>query len=106
VSGLRSAIDELAGEPLGTVDAADLVELHTQRQRLEAEWLRRLAAFDRQQGFADDDALTTAAWLRWKLRIAPGAARDQAAVARRLDSLPETAAALAEGEIGYAHAPG
>jgi hypothetical protein len=49
VSGLRSAIDELAGEPLGTVDAADLVELHTQRQRLEAEWLRRLAAFDRQQ---------------------------------------------------------
>ncbi len=103
VGGLRSAVDELASEQLGTVDAADLAELYELRQRLEAEWLRRVAAFDRQEGYAVEGAGSAQSWLRWKLRLTPGAAREQVKLAHRLEDLPVTQAALAGGEIGYAH---
>jgi hypothetical protein len=50
VSELGSAIDELAVEDLDATPPAvladDLVELRRAIDRLEAEWLRRLAVFD------------------------------------------------------------
>jgi len=50
VSELGSAIDELAVEDLDatppTALADDLVDLRRAIDRLEAEWLRRLAVFD------------------------------------------------------------
>ncbi len=50
---LRSALDELAGEQLDTLDdaalASGLVELRRAIDRLEADWLRRLAEFDRRE---------------------------------------------------------
>ncbi len=103
MEGLRSAVDELASEQLGTVDAADLAELYQLRQRLEAEWLQQLAAFDRQEGYTADGAGSAQSWLRWKLRLTPAAAREQVTLAHRLQDLPVTAQALADGEIGYAH---
>jgi len=68
LSGLASAVDELAVEELTAVDdavlAADLVELRRGIDRLEAEWTRRLAAFDRREGWRADGALSMQAWLR------------------------------------------
>ena len=108
MSGLGSAIDELASEDLtGVPDAvlsADLVEIERQQARLSAQWLRRLAAFHR-RGAAQSDGLSTASWLRTRCRLAPAAASERLRVSGRLtDDLPETAAALAAGDISYAHA--
>jgi len=109
VSELASAIDELAVENLDALDDAqlpdDLVELRRAIDRLEAEWLRRVAVFDRRGAWQKDGALSAPAWLRHRCRLSPGAAQERVTVARRLaDDLLETAAALATGEIGYAHA--
>ncbi|HEX6310789.1 MAG TPA: DUF222 domain-containing protein [Acidimicrobiia bacterium] len=106
MGNLASAIDELAGQDLDGVAVAqlgaDLVELARQRERLEAEWLRRLQRFDAAGGCAGDGGLSTAAWVRARCRLAPGEACERVRVARRLgDTLPGTRAAFAAGEIGY-----
>jgi Domain of unknown function (DUF222) len=107
VGNLASAIDELAGDDLdgmpATALSADIVELTRQRERLDAEVLRRLRRFDAVGGCEVDRALSTQAWLRHQCRVAPGAAAERVRVARRLESLPETRAAFAAGDIGYAH---
>ncbi len=108
MSGLASALDELAGEQLAQLSdatlGADVVELFRIAGRLDAEILRRLAVFDARGGAAADGALSTAAWLRSACRLAPGAATERVAVARALTELPVTAAELGAGEISYRHA--
>jgi len=109
MSGLASAIEELAVEDLDTTpDVAlsdDLVELRRYIDRLEAQWLRRLVVFDRRGGWQADGALSIQSWLRARCRLAPGAARERVTVARRLnDELPETSTAFEAGEVSYAHA--
>jgi Domain of unknown function (DUF222) len=107
VSELGSAIDELAAEDLDATPTAvladDLVELARARERLDAEWMRRLAVFDARRGADDDDVLSTECWVRRHCGLTPGAARERVSLARRLGELPETAAAFAAGEIGYGH---
>jgi Domain of unknown function (DUF222) len=107
MSGLGSAIDELAAEDLDctptTALADDLVELARLEERLHAEWMRRLAVFDARRGSDDDDVLSTQCWVRRQCRLTPGAARERVSVARRLGELPATAAAFGAGEIGYGH---
>jgi len=105
VSELGSAIDELAVEDLDatppTALADDLVDLRRAIDRLEAEWLRRLAVFDgRGRG---DDVLSTQCWVREHCGLTPGAARERVSMARRLRDLPETSAAFRAGEISYGH---
>jgi hypothetical protein len=108
MGNLASAIDELAAEDLDHVgDAAlgaDLVELRRAIDRLEAQWLRRLRRFDRSGGWHADHAFSTQAWVRHHCQLAPGAAKERVTLARRLEELPGTDAALAAGEIGYPHA--
>src|SRR5467141_1537375 len=43
-----------------------------------------------------------AAWLSWRVGLAPGAAREHVRVARALGTLPLLAQALARGELSYA----
>ncbi len=108
MSTLMSAIDEYAGADLGAFPdaalAADLADLRVAVDRLEAQWLRRLAVFDARGAAAADGAVCTAAWLRRACRLAPGAARERVVVARQLTDLPTTAAELAAGDISYRHA--
>ena len=105
MSELGSAIDELTVEDLDATPAAalagDLIEIRRAIDRLEAEWLRRLAAFDRRG--ADSELLSTQCWAREHCRLTPGAARERVSVARRLRELPEACAAFAAGEMSYAH---
>src|SRR5262249_29413437 len=42
-----------------------------------------------------------AAWLTWRIGLAPGAAREHVRVARALGALPRLAQALACGELSY-----
>src|SRR5919198_6446710 len=107
MSSLGSAIDELAAEDLDATPTAvladDLIELGRARDRIDAEWLRRLAVFDRRGGSDDEDVLSTQCWVRRHCGLTPGAARERVGVARRLGALTETAAAFTAGEIGYRH---
>jgi len=104
-STLTAAIDEVAEVPVGSsTDAGlgtDLVDIQAAIARLEAQWLRRLAVFDARDGSAADGALSTAAWLRARCRLAPGAATERVGLARALREAPVTEAALAAGSIGY-----
>src|SRR5262249_25098030 len=43
-------------------------------------------------------------WLNWKCGIAMSAAREKVRVARALESLPQTAAAMERGELSYSNA--
>src|SRR5664279_5550915 len=108
VGRLGGALDQLAGEELAGLPVAtlgeDVVALGIARNRLEAEFARRLVAFDRGGGAAAAGAASTAAWLRHRARLAPGAAAAWVRTARRLaDDLTASAAALAAGAVSVRH---
>jgi hypothetical protein len=90
VSELGSAIDELAVEDLDATPSAaladDLVEVRRAIDRLEAEWLRRLAVFDGRG--VGDELLSTQCWVRQHCGLTSGSARERVSVARRLRELP------------------
>ena len=108
VGRLGGALDQLAGEELAGLPVAalgeDVVTLGIARNRLEAEFARRLVAFDRGGGAAAAGAASTAAWLRHQARLAPGPAAAWVRTARRLaDDLTASAAALAAGAVSVRH---
>src|SRR5438067_1901431 len=104
LSSIAAGIDELAGEELRHVDGADLIRTWKERCRLDAEFTRRFAIFEKRYGFTADGALSGAAWLRAHCHMDAGAASDRVFTARKLLSLPETEAAFGAGEINYEHA--
>src|SRR5262245_41851194 len=67
-------------------------------------WLALIAELDRRQGWAEDSAQSCAHWLGWKCGVALGAAREKVRVARALESLPQTSAAMASGRLSYSKA--
>ncbi|HEX6350648.1 MAG TPA: DUF222 domain-containing protein [Candidatus Dormibacteraeota bacterium] len=101
---LSAWIDELAAEDLRHVEGAELVRIWKERCRLDAEFTRRFAVFEKRDGFTADGALSGAAWLRAHCHLDAGAAGDRVFTARKLQSLPETEAAFGAGEINYEHA--
>jgi hypothetical protein len=108
VSELLSAIDALRAESLGALpDArieADGAELQRASELLEAERLRRLAEIDRRGVSRFDGQLCTASWLAATHRTAWGSARASVRVARALEQMPRTRAALQGGEVSMAGA--
>src|SRR5215475_720175 len=105
---LRDAVAALAAEDVdGLPEAtltASLPELRRLADGVEAQWLRRLEAFDRRGGAAAAGAVSTGAWVRSACRLAPSTARGRVELARALAGLPDTAAALAAGDISPSHA--
>lgn len=93
-------LDGLTGEAIGE----QLPELFAFRNRLDAQIQRRLARFDKLEGYAADRALSAQAWLRWKCHLSAGEASERVKVARRMLDLDLTASALAEGSISFRHA--
>jgi Domain of unknown function (DUF222) len=59
-----------------------------------------IRVFDAQNGWNNGFA-SCAAWLTWRIGLAPGAAREHVRVARALGTLPRLAQALARGELSY-----
>ncbi len=66
-----------------------------------ARFLALIAELDRRKGWAEWGVKSCAHWLNWKCGIGLGAAREKVRVARALTSLPQVAAAMAEGRISY-----
>jgi Domain of unknown function (DUF222) len=113
LAGLAAAVDALAAEDVGalpdSVGAGQVLQLRALLERAEGEWLRRLAATDAKGAAgAESGALfgSTSAWLRAKTRMSARAANDRIRAARALHRghLPDTAAALAAGDITAEHA--
>ncbi|HEX6237680.1 MAG TPA: DUF222 domain-containing protein, partial [Acidimicrobiales bacterium] len=102
------AVDGLAELDPDTLDDLTLtdtvVELRRVRARLAAVQARLIDAVDRRRPWAEDGYLSTAAWLAASDNTAVGEAHRQVRLARRLRSMPATAAGLGAADITAAHA--
>jgi len=85
-------LDDLADE-ITTLAA----HIHAATARL----LELIAEFDRHRGWAREGHRSCAHWLAFRTGIALGAAREKVRAARALTELPETAAAMARGELSF-----
>ena len=105
---LDRAVDDLAAVDPATLDdrtlAEALIELRRVRARLAAVEARLVDAVDTRRPWAPAGYRTTACWLADGDNTALGDARGQVRLARRLRTMPATAAALAAGDITAAHA--
>ena len=84
------------------MDAGEwLVESRAQMDHGEAEWLERLAEFDRDGLWALDGQLSCAGWLVWKTRMARSTAFEKLKVAHELHRRPIVADAFRAGRLSY-----
>jgi hypothetical protein len=108
VSGLLSAIDELAATDLNAMAdcerGATLRELYLARTRLDAEINRQLQVFDARGLSESDGAPSTQSWLRGLCRLAPNEAASEVHTARGLRDFPLVATAWLAGDLGRQHA--
>jgi hypothetical protein len=86
------------------VSLAELAEERRALDAQEAAWLKKVAAYDRSDDWRADGYLNSAAALRSACRMDPGVARGHIELARKLQDLPEVAAAFRRGEISQRHA--
>jgi hypothetical protein len=82
----------------------DFAEMHRAVEQLEVERLRRLAEIDRRKLFERDGHLSTASWLVSTFKVAWGVAREQVRLAKALEQMPVTRAAVEEGEVSLSSA--
>jgi hypothetical protein len=99
----RSAVEPLAVESLAALDrlADEIAELAAHLTAATARLLDLIREFDARGGWSNGFA-SCAAWLTWRVGLAPGAAREHVRVARALGTLPGLARALTQGELSYA----
>lgn len=100
-----AAVGELLGASLWTLPEHDLLDLRIGLEslgaRLAAASMAATREIDGRGAAVTAGATSTAAWLRGRLLVHPGAARREVALARELDGeLAATGAALAAGTIG------
>jgi hypothetical protein len=79
----------------------ELVEIRALIDSLEAGFSASARVFQVQSGHLADGAPTAVSWLSRVCKMSSTSAADRLCVGRHLESMPETAAALAAGEIGY-----
>src|SRR5499426_3247902 len=78
----------------------EIAELSAHLDAATARWLDLIREFDARDGWSNGFS-SCAAWLTWRVGLAPGAAREHVRVARALGTLPRLAGALARGELSY-----
>jgi hypothetical protein len=77
-----------------------IAELAAHLDAATARLLELIREFDAREGW-NNGFPSCAAWLTWRIGLAPGAAREHVRVARALGTLPGLAQALARGELSY-----
>src|SRR5213076_327918 len=78
----------------------EIAELSAHLDAATARLLDLIREFDARDGW-NNGFSSCAAWLTWRVGLAPGAAREHVRVARALGTLPRLAQALARGELSY-----
>src|SRR5690606_18136942 len=105
---LDGAVDALASLDPAEHDGGDaaelLVELRRATAKLAAVEARLVAAVDRDRPWAEEGYRSTANWLAASDNTSMADAHATVRLARRLRSMPATAAALAAGDVTRAHA--
>jgi hypothetical protein len=81
-----------------------IVKLRKELDAGEAAWLREVAAYDRSHDWQADGYFSAASALRHACHLSVGVARAHVELARKLEALPEVAAAFDDGEISARHA--
>ena len=100
VQAVAACVQHADGETLGEA----LIQLREVGiDPLEAVFATGVRRFDKSGEYRADGALSLTAWLRWKCKLSGGAAMERVEIARQLEKLPETAAAFANGDLGYQH---
>jgi hypothetical protein len=103
MSTLRSVLDELCGEDLGTTSDEELreglVELERASRVLDAERSRRLIEVERRGTWSVDGHLSVVSWLAATLRLGFGRASQQVKRSRVLRCMPGTTRALGDGDL-------
>jgi len=79
----------------------EIAELSAHLDAATARLLDLIREFDAREGW-NTGFSSCAAWLSWRVGLAPGAAREHVRVARALGTLPLLAQALARSELSYA----
>jgi hypothetical protein len=82
----------------------EIGELAAHIHAATCRWLLLVAELDRRRAWADWGAKSCAQWLSARCGVAPGAAREQMRVARRLEELPAVCEAFSRGELSYSKA--
>ncbi|HET9738426.1 MAG TPA: DUF222 domain-containing protein [Solirubrobacteraceae bacterium] len=82
----------------------EITDLACRIHAATCRWLELVAEYDRREGWAQWGCKSCAHWISHQCGIAPGAAREQVRVARRLQELPAVRAAFARGELSYSKA--
>src|SRR5438552_16722623 len=78
----------------------EIAELSAHLDAATARLLDLIREFDARDGW-NNGFSCCAAWLTWRVGLAPGAAREHVRVARALGTLPRLAQALARAELSY-----
>ena len=78
-----------------------IADLSAHLDAATARLLALIREFDARGGW-NTGFRSCAAWLSWRVGLAPGAAREWVRVARALGALPRLSAALARGQLSYA----
>jgi hypothetical protein len=107
VAKLKAAVDEWSAW-IRKADGEALAEGLIQTREagidpLEAAFATGVRRFDKSGEYKADGALSLTAWLRWKCKLSFGAAMERVEIARQLEKLPQTEAALASGDLGFQH---
>ncbi len=89
-------------EPAAELDRLgdEIAELSAHLDAATARLLDLIREFDAREGW-NAGFTSCAAWLSWRVGLAPGAAREHVRVARALGTLPLLAQALARAELSY-----
>jgi hypothetical protein len=100
VDGSTSAV--IVRSPTHDLDRLgdEIAELAVHLDAATARLLDLIREFDARGGW-NNGFRSCAAWLTWRVGLAPGAAREHVRVARELGALPRLARALAGGELSY-----
>jgi hypothetical protein len=108
VGELRKAIDGVQSIAVDTLSDDDLsglmVDLHTETARLDAARVALTGAWDARGVWSADGSKSGGAWLAHRTHQPQGAMHGEVRLARRLRTMPATAAALADGGISGDHA--
>ena len=108
MSELLSAIDALAAEDLSPLPDAraedDFALVRRARERLEVEFLRRLADIERRGIHARDGHVSTVSWLADTGKVGWGTARKELTTARALEEMPLTRRAVEAGDLSLSAA--
>ena len=101
LKGLKAAVIAYRERVQEPVCDEELPELRAIIDSLEIEFSRTARRFQVQGGHLSDGYPGVVSWLRERCKMSGTSAADRVCVGKELESLPETCAAAAAGEIGY-----